>query len=221
MNVLVQSEALRRATKRAERRATIAKRNAVEAEYTDATCTPKWITDRLPHRNFDPCGNARSTVRADVVMTLDNGLDGLADPWIGTGFMNNPFSQPLPWMQRAQSQIACGNCTDLIVLCKHDPATKWWATLITQNPFTTIERWEPFRRVQYDEHPAVIEQRRLDRIAKAVEKGTTLAKIEKITGKSQANFVSVIVHHRGLGMPRLDLSDVATLWVMGGTRCQR
>ena len=147
--------------------------------------------------------------------------DGLVEPWMGTVFQNNPFSSPILWMTKLQREIAIGHCTDAIVLCKLDPGTKWWAELVRPTARTTIERWEFHKRVQYDEHPDVIEARRITNIAKARIAGWPEARIAKITGKSQANFNSVIIHHRGVGMPALELEAVATRWVMVDTQQRR
>jgi len=205
---------------RVRRKATIARRPKDEAALADQSCTPKWLADRLPPRDFDPCSGPRSHVRATVEMSLENGADGLSEPWIGAGFQNNPFSAPLAWMQKATREIEIGNCRDLIVLCKHDPGTAWWHALVRASSganaarFARVELWMFHKRIQYDEHPELIERRRLERIAKAMRDGERDPEVlARITGKSSANFCSAIVHHRGIGYPMLALDDVADRWV--------
>ncbi len=206
-------------TSQSRRVATIARRSASEAELTDSTCTPQWLTDMLPTVDFDPCSNSRSTVRAAHAMSLENGDDGLAASWNGAGFQNNPFSSPMAWMTKARHEILIGNCTGLIVLCKLDPGTAWWRVICDALTGTSPELWHFDRRIQYAEHPDVIEKRRLERIAKAVAGDAAKGIAPKprewceahINGKSQANFNSVIIHHRGVMAP-LKLESVATRW---------
>lgn len=212
--VLVQGEP------RASKRATIGRRPKTDAVLADQSCTPKWLAERLPPRDFDPCSGPRSHVRATVEISLETGGDGLAEPWYGAGFQNNPFSAPLAWMQKAAYEINVGHCRDLIVLCKHDPGTAWWHALVRASVgdhaqrFARVECWMFHKRIQYDEHPDLIERRRLERVAKAMKDGETdPEKLARITGKSSANFCSAIVHHRGIGYPMLALDDVADRWV--------
>lgn len=196
--------------------ATIRRRSVSEAEFTNGSCTPKWLADMLPEVDFDPCTNSRSHIRARHTFALEAGTDGLVAAWIGRGFINWPFSSPMPWVRKLRQEIECGNCADLIVLCKHDASTQWWRELVKPGLPTTIDRWDFHARIQYDEHPAIVEARRLERVRVALAEGKLSAeRIAKITGESSANFPSAIVHHRGVGMPSLDLSTVATKWVLG------
>lgn len=205
--------------------ATIRKRSREESAQTDQTCTPRWLTDMLPYVNVDPCSNSRSTVNAGWSFSLEKGLDGLKLPWRGTAFKNWPFSNPLPFAQKAISEMGLGNCTDLITLCKLDTSTEWWSVVTSFDPSGLAPRilqyppelWLFKDRVQYDEHPDVIEKRRLERVEKALRDGK---RIDKITGESTTNFVSCILHRRGwtrpasgwMRNPRLKLESVATLW---------
>lgn len=200
---------------------TIAKRPLGESGLSDSTCTPKWLADLLPHRDVDPCSNERSHVKAEVIYTLTNGKNGLELPWLGSAFANWPFAAPLPFAQKAQRELREGNCTDLIVLCKMDPSTRWWAEIKRPVPGFSLDLWIPEDRIQYDEHPELIEKRRLERlaealnedplkidkrrqrrIAKARKAGATdieIAAIDgvlEVDGESTANFVSVLFHHR-------------------------
>lgn len=208
--------------------ATIRKRSREEAAMTDTTCTPPWLTDMLPYVDCDPCSNSRSTVKAGWSFSLEKGLDGLKLPWRGTAFKNWPFSDPLPFALKAIYEMSIGNCLDLITLCKLDTSTEWW-DVITSFDDTHEQRimqyppelWLFKDRVQYDEHPDVIEKRRLERVAKALREGK---RTDNITGESTTNFVSAILHRRGwtrpasgwMRNPRLKLESVATLWEHDG-----
>jgi hypothetical protein len=172
----------------------------------------------LPEVDIDPLSNSRSQVKARWSYSLEKGLDGAKLPWMGTGFTNWPFGFPKPFALKAIEELTIGNCTDLISLCKLDPGTRWWKTITWFDPVNPPSRilayppdmWLFHKRVQYDEHPDVIEKRRLDRIAKAIEDGDE--DLEEIDGDSTTNFVSVILHRRLPDAPRLKLEDVAVLW---------
>jgi hypothetical protein len=216
------------ATIRKRKVATIRKRTKEESAITDGTCTPKWLCDMLPKRDFDPCSNSRAHVNVLRSFCIESGQDGLKMPWHGEGFINWPFSFPDPWADKSVLEMTCGHCTDLIVLCKHDESTEWWATITSFDPDTATaapirreppEKWPFLKRVQYDEHPDMIEKRRLERIAKAIKLGKPT---DGITGESSNNFCSVILHHRGwakrggklIRKPKLDLESVARRWLM-------
>jgi len=199
---------------------TIGRRSLEDRALSDATCTPKWLADYLfeTHGWFDldPCSNPRSWIHAHWAYSLEKGLDGLRLPWRGSVFKNNPFSAPLEWQLKAQHELSIGRCTELVELCKMDPGTKWWDAItapiqrVRHLQTTALKTWHHpdlwllDKRVQYDEHPLLVEKRRCE-IADGKRKG-------RPDGKSSNNFCSVIIHHR-FGRPRLKLEPYATLWV--------
>jgi hypothetical protein len=94
---------------------------SVESLYqkgNDEYATPEWIKQGLFKDFFDPC-------------PLTNGLvsnDGLASSWpYERIFINPPYSQPLPWIERAILESKKGKTVALLV--KHDSSTKWFAKL--------------------------------------------------------------------------------------------
>lgn len=91
----------------------------------DGWCTPEWLTALLPHVDLDPCSNARSTVRAHRALAIERGEDGLAAPWSGLVFVNPPYSDVLPWVERAE-QSPGAHCGFLVNV---DPSTAWWRRL--------------------------------------------------------------------------------------------
>jgi hypothetical protein len=186
--------------------ATIRKTPKEKNAWSDAFCTPEWLAQLLGYFDFDPCSNDRSHIRAGWAFSLEKGIDGLKMPWRGSGFMNWPYSSPMPWAQKAIHEMTIGNCTELVVLCKLDPSTEWWHT-ITENVLGVLDRWDFDDRIQFDEHPASIAWRKAQRDA-AIERGD-----EKIPPlKTSNNFASVILHHRREDAPMLALADYATLW---------
>ncbi len=202
------------------KRPTIARRSEEEREWSDATCTPKWLADLLLELrgepfDIDPCSNPRSWIHSRWSYSLGKGLDGLRLEWVGSAFKNNPFSSPMAWQQKARHELSIGRCTELVELCKLDPSTEWWDELtepvICSGEFWnhrgicyTPDLWLFKKRVQYDEHPLLIEKRKCE-VAEGKRNGAK-------SGKSSNNFASALLHHR-FDKPPLKLDQHATLWV--------
>jgi hypothetical protein len=189
--------------------ATIRRRKKNETPLSDSMVTPKWLADRLPLVDLDPASNPRSHIKARWTYSLEKKLDGLKLPWRGSVFLNWPYSKPAPWALKLIHELVIGNCTGAIVLPKSDHSTDWW-TVLTQpvrlgGHIYRPDLWLFDDRIQFEEPPELIEQRRLDVLAKR-------AAGKKATEKTSNNFCNAIVHHR-LGGDRLQLDDVATLWV--------
>lgn len=219
--------------------ATIRKRPKVDTPLSDSMCTPAPIAERLPYVDFDPCSNERSLIRSRWSFGLHKGLDGLKLPWRGRGFMNFPFSLPLPWCEKLHDEFRLDRCIEMITLCKLDPTTKWWHTLTQPHPITEAppEIWLFKQRIEYDEPPELTERRmvtretlkplqleareRLKAAKKAKEPDDIIARltadlkaIKVPPAETSNNFCSVIVHHRGFDGKRLMQFDgVATLWI--------
>lgn len=67
--------------------------------------------------DLDPCAHRLSPVIAHRRILLDEGGDGLVDPWSGRlAFVNPPFSQYLPWLRRAHDQWRAGNVDTVVCL---------------------------------------------------------------------------------------------------------
>jgi hypothetical protein len=116
----------------------------------DAWCTPSWLTAALPMVDLDPCSNSRSTVRADRTYSLERGEDGLRLPWVGSVFVNPPYSDVLPWALKARDSAsalltACG------FLVNVDTSTKWWGVLQSFLPYALFFN----RRIQFEAPPGV------------------------------------------------------------------
>ncbi len=97
----------------------------------DDLCTPFWITDAIAEAGpiiLDPCGNAWSTVPADVTWTHPE-HDGLAEPWRrdvpGIVFVNPPYGRGhlRKWVRKAvdEAQLPC-RCVALLMPA--DPSTR-------------------------------------------------------------------------------------------------
>lgn len=192
------------------------RRKKAAAFFTDATCTPKWLADKLPEVDLDPCSNPRSRIRSRWAYSVEKGLDGLRLPWHGSVFRNNPFNVPLPWHIKAYYERLSGRCTEEIVLCKMETSTEWydWLKRPIERDGRTFypELWLFHERVEYEEHPDIIEGRRLALEAwrEAGGKASGVKKPPPVA--SSNNFCSMIIHHR-FDHATLNLWDVADLWM--------
>lgn len=102
----------------------------------DSLGTPGWVLGLVRSMGpiaLDPCSNQWSTVGALTSWSLHSGDDGLAQAWgpvaniDGSIYVNPPYSRPMPWIDRAIEARASGS--EVFLLLKHDPSTKWSAKL--------------------------------------------------------------------------------------------
>lgn len=109
---------------------------------TDGWCTPRWLAEALGPFDLDPCSNAKSHVRARETCSLDGlspactGLNGLTRVWVGSIYVNPPYSDVGPWAVSLAAHEG-----PWVALVKLDPTTRWWATLMTAAPTVA-----PFRK---------------------------------------------------------------------------
>lgn len=62
--------------------------------------TPRWIVDALGDFDLDPCGAPNHRI-AETTYLLENGDDGLRDPWFGRVWSNPPYGREAePFMAR-------------------------------------------------------------------------------------------------------------------------
>lgn len=149
--------------------ATIQKRTRDEAPISDAMCTPRWLNEKLGRFDIDPASNDRSTVNADWAYSLEKHLDGLKLPWRGRAFLNHPYGDPDPWMDKAIYELRSRRCTELVNLTKLDPSTDWWAVITQPIEFDGVllhpELWAFNKRLQFDEPIELVEMRKAKRAA--------------------------------------------------------
>jgi len=73
---------------------------AMPAKSCDEWLTPRHILEALGHFDLDPCAADTCPARvANAFFTAAN--NGLAQTWTGRVFVNPPFSNAAPWMDRA------------------------------------------------------------------------------------------------------------------------
>jgi hypothetical protein len=180
----------------------------VTLSLTDSYCTPAWLTARLPRVHLDPCSNHRSTVRAMMHCVLEDGQDGLAVPWDSSVFINWPYSDPMPWVDKLLAEIAVGRVRHAIILPKHDHSTEWWAKLTRDLPrgAHALDQWQFHDRIQFDIPPELYAELAAKHAAKVA------AGKAKGPYKPSNNFCSTLLHWRPRTLPDLALQDVATLW---------
>ena len=74
--------------------------------------TESWLLDYF--RDWDdPCPNA--------------GTDGLLREWGERVYLNPPYSNPKPWVERAILEARRGKT--IVLLLRHDSSTEWWRLL--------------------------------------------------------------------------------------------
>tara|TARA_Y100000310_G_C20550560_1_gene747858 strand:+ start:589 stop:954 length:366 start_codon:yes stop_codon:yes gene_type:complete len=86
---------------------------------SDNYSTPKWVMRLFPDW-FDPC-------------PLDPNFseDGLKMDWRKWTFVNPPYSNVIPWVEKAISENKKGKT--IVMLLNVDPSTKWYAKLVNAN----------------------------------------------------------------------------------------
>jgi len=103
--------------------------NRQKAPQGDSYATDSWIQSMFPisssyaacaHNTqlwFDPC-------------PLDDHFtrNGLECAWMPRTFVNPPYSNPMPWVEKAIHWNKTENAT-IVMLLKHDSSTRWFAKL--------------------------------------------------------------------------------------------
>lgn len=104
-------------------------RPALEELDNDEWYTPAYILEpartALGSIDLDPasCATANEIVRA---MTFyDKSIDGLLLPWRGNIWLNPPYSDPLPWIEKLFAEYESGRLTTAIVLTNTANSPKW------------------------------------------------------------------------------------------------
>ena len=104
--------------------------------------TPQDLFDRL---------NARFHFTLDVCATAENAkcaafyakeMDGLAQPWSGTCWMNPPYGREMiPWLKRAVVEKANGVTTVALIPARTN--TGWWHDIVWANAEVEFVRGRP------------------------------------------------------------------------------
>lgn len=73
--------------------------------------------------DLDVCARPE-TAKAPVFFTRSN--DGLSQSWFGRAWMNPPFSDPAPWLQKAIEETQSGRCDLVVALLPAATDTLWF-----------------------------------------------------------------------------------------------
>lgn len=102
-------------------------------KQSDNYATPFWI--RLLFENwFDPCP-----------LNDDPEEDGLRRDWPDKTYVNPPYSNPLPWVEKSIEENKKGKSIVLLLL-KFDCTTEWYARLKSANAHVLL----PTERVKFN-----------------------------------------------------------------------
>ena len=97
------------------------------SERNDRWLTPSHIVEALGEFDLDPCG-APDHVLAKHTYLLENGDDGLVDPWKGRIWLNPPYGRhQRPWIERL---VEHGEGTALLPVAT---GTKLWQDVVWPN----------------------------------------------------------------------------------------
>lgn len=107
---------------------------------SDEWYTPQWLIDEV--RAFfggaialDPasCALAQSVVQAAAYFSKED--DGLAGDWHAESvFLNMPYSNPRPWVEKAVAEHKAGRARRLVLLVNNATETDWFQSLLRDYP---------------------------------------------------------------------------------------
>ncbi|MBD58502.1 MAG: hypothetical protein CL808_00025 [Citromicrobium sp.] len=84
--------------------------------------------------DLDPCGHKLSPVKARRRFVLEEGDDGLRDPWSGRMvFVNPPFSEQQKWLRRAHEQWEKGNVLTVVCLVPTRTDSAWFHEVLARD----------------------------------------------------------------------------------------
>jgi site-specific DNA-methyltransferase (adenine-specific) len=104
--------------------------------------TPADLFDQLDREfgpfDLDPCGQREAHYSAYQIehrggLCYDGStkaLDGLALPWRGRVFMNPPHAETARWIEKAVSEVECGNAELVVALLPSRTDTRIWQKYI-------------------------------------------------------------------------------------------
>lgn len=75
--------------------------------------------------DLDPCANSLITPHVPSLMKYTKEIDGLKHPWYGRVFVNPPYSNIQPFLDKTKHEYVIGNITECIVLVPARTDTKW------------------------------------------------------------------------------------------------
>lgn len=105
---------------------------------SDQWATPRRVIETLeqPLDGFDvdPASGAEDEPIAPTRYTVED--DGLAQSWHGDVWLNPPYSDPGPWLEKAREEIEEGDAEIVVALIKGDTSTSWYHRHAVEADFT-------------------------------------------------------------------------------------
>ncbi len=94
----------------------------------DKSFTPAWLVEivdaLLDGIDTDPCWHPESHVRPRLLACDGVDLDGLVETWLGSVWVNPPYSKPGPWIDRCEAHTG-----PVLALLKCDTSTRAFAAI--------------------------------------------------------------------------------------------
>ena len=104
---------------------------------TDSYKTPDWIL-KMFSGWYDPCP-----------LNDNPEINGLETEWQDKTFVNPPYSNPMPWVEKAILESKKGKM--IAMMLKHDSSTKWYAKLQEEGAqFLWFSKRLHFKRKAYN-----------------------------------------------------------------------
>jgi phage N-6-adenine-methyltransferase len=103
------------------------------SQQTDEWSSPREVVEPIAESiggfDLDPCSGAERSPFADECYTEDE--DGLGQWWHGDVWVNPPYSDIQPWIDRIIGEVREDGLIEtdterIILLCKGDSSTQWW-----------------------------------------------------------------------------------------------
>jgi hypothetical protein len=93
----------------------------------------------LGNIRLDPCADAKKNVPADEHWTIED--DSLGAPWEGKTFLNPPFSNPFPFLERLCLYHSSGDIPEAIALLKSGAVHNKGTGMLIENHASAICFW--------------------------------------------------------------------------------
>jgi hypothetical protein len=96
--------------------------------------TPKWLVERIhaffPEGFTDPCSTEFNPTGARQYYCLENRENGLGLTWSPGVYINPPFNEITPWVNRAIVEAGRGHC--ILMLLPVRSHTQWFHDLVNE-----------------------------------------------------------------------------------------
>jgi len=92
------------------------------------------LADAIGGFDLDPCSSVNTEYGELANYRLEDGVDGLKEPWFGNVFVNPPFSHKKKWLKKATEEAERKTVTTIVMITPDGTDTKsWWHEYIAEN----------------------------------------------------------------------------------------